>query len=285
MRYDPEVQQAVHTFQLALPRLPVARRAGELLGRGMGSSLEFHEYREYVPGDDIRHLDWAAYARTDALMVRLYREEISPRTEILLDASRSMTTGDGAKSRVARQLAALFAMLAGELGGRPTLIPLNDARPLRAFGPGELDALSGFPLDGARPLAELLAANLVPLGRQAVRIVISDFLFPHDPETLVRRLATEASALWVLQLLTGWEADPTALGGRRLVDAETEGESDLLIDERAVAGYRERLGRVQAELGRECRRVHAAFVTLIADHGLPRLCREDLCAAGLLRPA
>lgn len=237
-----------------------------------------------MPGDDIRHLDWAAYARTDSLMVRLHREEISPRTEILLDATRSMTTGEGAKSRVARQLAALFALLAGGLGGRPMLVSLNDARPLQALGLGELDLLGDVPLDGTRPLPELLGANLVPLERQAVRIVISDFLFPHDPAPLIRRLASEASALWVLQLLTAWEAGPTALGGRRLVDAETEDESDLLIDERAIAGYLERLGRVQAELGRECRRVHAAVVTLVADRGLSRLCREDLCAAGLLRP-
>ena len=72
--------------------MPVAGRTGELLGRGTGSSLEFQEYREYVPGDDIRHVDWAAFARSDALMVRLYREEISPRTEILFDASTSMIT-------------------------------------------------------------------------------------------------------------------------------------------------------------------------------------------------
>src|SRR5207253_6925536 len=69
--------------------LPVAGRSGELLGRGTGSSVEFQEYREYLPGDDVRHVDWAAYARSDALMVRLYRDEISPRTEVLLDGSRS----------------------------------------------------------------------------------------------------------------------------------------------------------------------------------------------------
>src|SRR6476646_437313 len=93
MHNDPEVQRAADTFQLGLPRTPSAGRAGELLGRGTGSSLEFQEYREYVPGDDIRHLDWGAYARSDTLMVRLFREEISPRTEILLDASRSMASG------------------------------------------------------------------------------------------------------------------------------------------------------------------------------------------------
>ena len=285
MQYDPEVQQAVHLYQLGLPRLPVAGRTGELLGRGAGSSLEFQEYREYIPGDDVRHVDWAAYARSDALMVRLYREEISPRTEILLDASKSMTIGDGAKPRLAHQLAAMFALLSGELGGRPTIYPLNDARPLRSLALGELESLARLPLDGTRTVAELLGENLVPLGRQSVRIVISDFLFPHDPSPLVRRLAADASALWIVQLLTAWEAHPTPLGGRRLVDVESGGQSDLLIDQRAIAGYRERLARVQEELGRECRRVHARFVALVAEHGLARLCREELCAAGLLRAA
>ncbi|MEE3284389.1 MAG: DUF58 domain-containing protein, partial [Planctomycetota bacterium] len=90
MRSDAVVRRAADTYQLGLIRAPASGRAGELLGRGTGSSLEFQEYREYTPGDDIRHLDWAAYGRSDTLMVRLFREEISPRTEILVDASASM---------------------------------------------------------------------------------------------------------------------------------------------------------------------------------------------------
>ena len=61
-----------------------------------------------MAGDDIRHLDWATYARTDQLMVRLYREEISPRTQVFVDTSRSMNTGEQAKPLVTRQLASLF---------------------------------------------------------------------------------------------------------------------------------------------------------------------------------
>jgi uncharacterized protein (DUF58 family) len=89
-------------YQLGLPRTPGSGRSGELLGRGTGTSLEFQEYREYMPGDDIRHLDWSAYARSDSLMVRLYREEISPRMDVLLDVSRSMSTSP-AKMQIARQ--------------------------------------------------------------------------------------------------------------------------------------------------------------------------------------
>ena len=126
MRHDPDVQRVVNEYQLGLPRMPVAGRAGDLLGRGVGSSVEFQEYREYLPGDDIRHLDWAAYARSDSLMIRLYREEISPRTEILFDASKSMTTGQGVKELVTKQLVSTFAQLSGRVGGRPSLIPLNE---------------------------------------------------------------------------------------------------------------------------------------------------------------
>lgn len=281
---DPDVQRAVDTFQLGLPRLPASGLSGELLGRGTGSSLEFQEYRQYIPGDDIRHLDWGAYARSDTLMVRLYREEISPRTEVLLDASRSMTSGGEMKPHVAKQLASLFALLSARIGGRPTIIPLNDSSPQ----PLTLDGLALFaslPFDGRITLPELLATNSIPLKRRAVRIVISDFLFPHDPGSLIRRLATDASALWVVQLLNEWEAEPTALGGRRMIDIETGGEAEILLDRTAIAAYQQRLTMLQEELLRNCRRVHASFATLVAEKGLAALCRDELCAVGMLRVA
>ncbi len=284
MLNDPEVQRAVDTYQLGLPRAPAAGRSGELLGRGTGSSLEFQEYREYVPGDDIRHLDWGAYARSDTLMVRLFREEISPRTEILLDASRSMAAGSEMKPRVARQLAAVFALLSGRLGGRPAVVPLADG-PAIPLGLDGLERLGTLPFAGRTTLAALLDDHCVPMKRQAVRIVISDFLFPHDPASLVRRLAADASALWLVQVLSAWEASPTPHGGRRLIDVETSAETDLVLDRRAIESYLEKLSALQQELLRNCRRAHATFVALVADRGLPALCRDDLCASGLLRIA
>jgi len=281
---DPDIQRAVDTFQLGLPRLPASGLSGELLGSGTGSSLEFQEYRQYIPGDDIRHLYWGAYARSDTLMVRLYREEISPRTEVLLDASRSMTSGGETKPRVAKQLAALFAFLSARLGGRPTVIPLNDSAPQPMSLDG-LELISRLPFDGRTTLPDLLATNSIPLKRRAVRIVISDFLFPHDPASLVRRLAGDASGLWIVQLLNKWEAEPTVLGGRRMIDIETGGESEILLDRSAIAAYQQRLTMLQEELLRNCRRVHASFAILVAEKGLAELCRDELCAAGMLRVA
>ena len=282
MRNDPDVLRAASMYQLGLPRMPVSGRSGELLGRGTGTSLEFQEYREYMPGDDIRHLDWSAYARSDALMVRLYREEISPRMEVLLDTSRSMTTTSN-KMLLAKQLAATFSLLSGAIGGRPIIWLLGDERPPRSLFLETLQALETTSFEGQGSLDALLADHQPPMQRQSVRVVISDFLFPHDPESLVRRLARDASVLWLIQILTSWEANPEPGGGTRLIDVETARETDLYLNRKVVSEYRQRLGHLQEELALHCRRHHATFATLTAESGLAVSCREELTQVEILR--
>jgi hypothetical protein len=127
----------------------------------------------------------------------------------------------------------------------------------------------------------MLEENAISLKRQAVRIVVSDFLFPHDPQTLVRRLARDASTLWIIQLLNAWEAQPTQLGGRRLIAVESFGEVDLFLDPKPDIWS---VGPAARGLSRCCH-ANATFVSLVADRGLAALCREDLSVAGVLRPA
>jgi len=283
MRNDPEVQRVLAEYSLGVPRQLAAGRSGELLGRGTGTSLEFQEYREYLPGDDIRHLDWAAYGRSDALMVRLYREEVSPRVEVLLDTSRSMSTA-ASKPRLARQLAAIFSLLSASLGGSPLVWLAADSSPPEGLGIESLDRLNDLPFDARVSLDELLRGHGVPLRRQAIRIVISDFLFPFDPESLVTRLRRDAAELWLVQVLSGWELHPAEASGTRLIDAETAAETHLYLNRATIAGYLERLHRLQQDLQSQCVRAGAKFVTLNADDGLAASCRETLAPAGILSP-
>ena len=102
---SPEALALGARYALRWAELPWRGAAGERLGKGVGSSLEFQERRAYVPGDDVRHLDWAAYARSDQLMVRLYREEILPRIDLVVDGSRSMAV-DAEKAQLATDLVA-----------------------------------------------------------------------------------------------------------------------------------------------------------------------------------
>src|SRR5688500_11325752 len=90
-------ERAGQRYTLGLPRSAPVGVAGGVLNTRAGSSQEFQEYREYQPGDDLRHIDWHAYARSDHLMVRLYREEINPHVDVIIDGSRSMTLEGSAK--------------------------------------------------------------------------------------------------------------------------------------------------------------------------------------------
>ncbi|MCA8986865.1 MAG: DUF58 domain-containing protein [Planctomycetaceae bacterium] len=282
---DPEVQQAISRYQMGLPRLPTAGRSGDLLGRGTGSSLEFQEYREYLPGDDLRHVDWGAYARTDALMVRLFREEISPRTEIVLDASVSMTTQQGVKQKLALQLTSLFSQLTNRLGGQPVIHFLNSHQPTPKLSLSNLSQGERLNFDGLESMGELLSRNALTFKPQSVRIVISDFLFPLDPELLIKRLSHNASALWLIQILGEWERNPRPDSGRRLTDIETGEHADMMLSSQVIATYRERLQRLTQGMTIASRRARATFVTLVGEEGLDEVCREDLSRVEILRPA
>jgi uncharacterized protein (DUF58 family) len=63
---------------------------GTVLGQGTGSSIDFQDQRAYVPGDDPRHINWQATARTGNTTMKLFRQEVTPRVDLLLDLSSSM---------------------------------------------------------------------------------------------------------------------------------------------------------------------------------------------------
>jgi len=84
---------------------------GNHQSKNFGSSCEFADYRDYVPGDDISKIDWNVYARFDKLYEKLYLDERQMHTRIYIDASRSIGHGDPEKAQQAIRLAAAFAYL------------------------------------------------------------------------------------------------------------------------------------------------------------------------------
>lgn len=264
---EATIISAVRRLRLAAD--PRRRRLGEgaRLGAGAGASLEFHDHRAYAPGDDLRHLDWSAYARSGQLVIRRHRKEVSPRIEILLDASASMAV-DPAKLALACTLAALCATLAERDGGRPRLWGMTDrAHGLGSDWRGGLRRLVCAGAAGpACPGAPALAAG-------AERILISDGLCPEGPAAIVRRLGAEAGSLCLVQVLTKSELAPSPLGAVRLVDVEG-GEADLIADQRAIATYRERLARLQAGWATALSGRGAGLCTLAVEDGFDAAVRH-----------
>jgi uncharacterized protein (DUF58 family) len=270
--------RAAAAFRLTLPRTPLGGRIGERLGAETGSSLEFQDYRPYAPGDDLRHVDWAAYARSELLAVRLYREEVAPRIDLVLDISRSMVVTEQ-KLRAYGELAGVLACACASTIADSRIITTSAVPPQPLHVPEDIER---FLTCDAR-LSALEEAHL-PFRRRSLRVVVSDFLFPHDADVLVSRLARDSALLALVQLTLREEAEPVADDGCRLVDVEGRGELDLVIDETAVRDYRARFNRLRLGLSGAARRVGARFAHVIA--GTPvRDVARGLAAAGVLEAA
>jgi uncharacterized protein (DUF58 family) len=270
--------RAAAAFRLTLPRTPLGGRIGERLGAETGSSLEFQDYRPYAPGDDLRHVDWAAYARSEVLAVRLYREEVAPRIDLVLDISRSMVVTEQ-KLRAYGELAGVLACACASTIADSRIITTSAVPPQPLHVPEDIER---FLTCDAR-LSALEEAHL-PFRRRSLRVVVSDFLFPHDADVLVSRLARDSALLALVQLTLREEAEPVAEDGCRLVDVEGRGELDLVIDEAAVRDYRARFNRLRLGLSGAARRVGARFAHVVA--GTPvRDVARGLAAAGVLEAA
>jgi uncharacterized protein (DUF58 family) len=270
--------RAAASVRLAMPRTPLRGRSGERLGAGAGSSLEFQDYRPYAPGDDLRHVDWAAYARSELLTIRLYREEVAPRIDLLLDVSRSMAVTPQ-KHRAFGELAGVIACACVSTVADTRVIATAAAAPEPLRIPEEIERYLGCDA----PISALEGGHL-PFRRRSVRVVVSDFLFPHDADSLVSRLARDAAWLALVQLNLADEADPDVEGGRRLVDVEGSGELDLVIDDAAVRDYRARFSRLRLGLSKAARRVGAPFAQVVAGRPVRDVARA-LTAAGVVEAA
>jgi uncharacterized protein (DUF58 family) len=270
--------RAAAAFRLAIPRSPIGGRVGERLGAGTGSSLEFQDYRPYAPGDDLRHVDWAAYARSEALAIRLYRDEVAPRIDLVIDVSRSMRVTD-VKHRAYGELLGLLACACAGTAAHSRVITTAAAAPQPLQTPEDIERF--LACDAARSALE---EPHLPLRRRSLRVVVSDFLFPHDADELVARLARDSALLFLVQITLRDEAEPAAAGGQRLVDVEGNGELDLMIDDAAIRDYRARFSRLRLGLSVAARRAGARFAHVVAETAVRDVAR-GLVAAGVLEAA
>ena len=191
------VSRAASALRLWLPRGSHRGKVGEVRAASAGASMEIHDFRQYAPGDDLRQLDWNAVARTGEWILRVRQEEVSPRVEVVLDASASMGLTERKAAR-AREVALLLVRVAARQGLEPSLT-IAGARGERVTQEGAGALLRACSFDGKAPLDEALR-RAPPLRRCGLRLVVSDLLFETDQSRLCERLAREAAGLCLVQL-------------------------------------------------------------------------------------
>ena len=204
-----------------------------------------------------------------------------PALEIVLDASLSMTAGDGAKDQRARELAILLLKLGEQAGCRARVIALRGRGRNVRLEASDASRIAQIPFDGCAPVFEELEQDRATLEPGGMRVVLSDFLSPDDPAPPLRRLA-KGARVWLLQILDAWELEPELGGPMRLRDAESDEELELLLDASAIESYQARLHALLDRLEQASRSADARLVTACAAIDLEALCAEQLVPAGLL---
>lgn len=171
-------------FDIVLKKKVHAQYSGLRESRMLGHGMIFKDYKDYVPGDDFRAVDWRVFARTDNLFVRQYEEERNLTTHVIIDASASMNFGQNTKKYEYAAMVALgFAYMALRNNERFEVSTFSDALNILKPAKGAsmllsiLDQLNNTTPKGKSILHENLLHYKAAIKSKSLIVIISDFLF------------------------------------------------------------------------------------------------------------
>ena len=283
---DPAVLAGISSLDLLAKTVVDGFVAGLHRSPDFGVSQEFAEYRAYVPGDDLRHVDWNLFARTERCYLKRYRGETNSQVTVLLDASNSMryTSGPPPKMDYARFVAAsILYLVIHNQRDAAGLIVFDDEvreyiRPSRRQGQlsrlfaGLENAEPRARTDFGRPLEHFQAL----LHRRGIAIVISDFY--EDPETIVRMiepLRFHGNDVVLFHILDPQEICPEMKGPSILIDLETGKEIEV-IPEYTKTTYRAKMHAHIEQLRSRMRAAGMDYHLLVTNQPLDAALREYL---------
>jgi uncharacterized protein (DUF58 family) len=286
MLLTAELRGRLERLSLVTRRRVIAQWSGRHASRHKGESLDFADYRPYVPGDDFRRIDHNLWARLGVLLVRQFEAEEELPLRVVIDASASMDFYR--KLEVGKVLAGMVAYLGLAGGDRVQLV---------AFGGGGVRMgpvgrhLSRWPLleswleslsaDGGGELAPSLRRLAGEGPNRGALVVVSDLMSP-DFGPALDGLGVGAGGV-VLHLLGDEELNPGLAGDLRLADAETRGEVAVSTSEETMRRYRSALESFASEAAGRARRAGLDYVLVPARDDAPEqvlaaLARADAVA-------
>jgi uncharacterized protein (DUF58 family) len=220
---------------------------GERRSVQRGSSMNFVDYRQYVPGDDISQIDWNVYGRLDNLVVKLFEDEQNVTVHLLVDNSKSMDWGEPNKLRLALQLAGSLGYVGLCNFDRVQCATFSDTVGT-GFGPArnQREAHNMFAYLGEVKAAGetnfevSLRAYALQNRRPGLAIIFTDLLSHSSFELGVKQLLERRYEVALIHVLAPAEIQPGIGGDMKLIDRETGRFVDVTLNQRALNLYRER---------------------------------------------
>ena len=257
----PEAIKRISRMELRAQHIVEGFLSGMHRSPYFGQSVEFLQHREYVPGDDLRHVDWQVWARQDRLYVKHFEEDANMRVNLLIDVSNSMNYGNGPlnKHEYASTIAATLALLILKQQDAVGCLTFDESVRSKLPTVSRRDQLNAIieNLNTTQPTNKtslykimLEAAETYP--RRGLMIIISD-LFGDVPATLkgLRLLRQQGHDVLVFHLMDDDELDFPFNGPTRFADMESD--SRLNCNPRALRdGYLEAIQEFLDEIRRGC---------------------------------
>ena len=274
--------QSLRDLELATKATVEGLRQGLHRSPFHGFSAEFSQYRHYRPGDDLKYVDWKAFARTDRIYTRQFRETTNVAALFVLDISRSMDFPAGrSKFAMARSVAAILGTLVLDQGDAAGVLALDErahfvpARSghhhLRVF----LAELAALAPRGSASMGEALRRAATILKRRGLVIVVSDLYDDAAAAGELRRLARMGHDVIVVHTLSREELTLDVGGAAEFVDLES-GRRLMVQPSAARDAYVATVTRWLATIEQQLRRDGIDYLRLIADEPLESALRRFL---------
>lgn len=246
-------------------RLPLSGRlwrgqTGNWAGAGIGSSIDFQDHRPYLPGDDPRYINWQAFARSGHYTMKLYREEVSPQVDLVLDTSASMFFEPAKKSRAWELF--YFCRESALQAGASLRTYLVSGDTTREAG---VDELASWTVDLPDATEGAPALGSIPWRPGSLRVVISDLLFPPGSGAPLFSLAHGHGRGILFVIHAEAEANPDWSGNLSLIDCETGARHRQFVSMELMQRYRRNYARHFEQWETEARRQGIVFARVPAE--------------------
>lgn len=286
---SPNLLARLERMELISRKVFRGRLKGERRSRRKGQSVEFADYRNYTPGDDLRFVDWNLYARLDKLYLKLFLEEEDLHVFFLVDASPSMSFGDPTKFFAAKQVAAALGFVGMCRGDRVRIEFLgNQNRSSPVFrGRSQLGRMTEF-VNSVEPIEVFNLTDAVKRfclrnsGRGIV-VLLTDLMDKSGYESALRLLVGQQMDVFVLHMLSPEEMEPELTGDLKLVDCEDEDEAEISVSSALLKKYKATLAAYVNQARKFCAQRDMTYLLTRSDQGADVLVGQYLRERGLVR--
>lgn len=283
-----DLASQLERLELVTRKVLRGRMKGERRSAKKGQSVEFADFRNYAPGDDLRSLDWNLYARLDRLIVKLFLEEEDLHFTTLIDASESMAFGDPTKLDYAKRLAAALGFIGLVRADRVRVETLGGQRSPALRGRRSVPRLVEFlekvePTESAGLEAGVREFCLRARGGRGVVVLLTDLMDKGGYEPALRYLVAQRVDVYVIQVLSAAEVDPDVVGDLRLVDCEDGEEVEVTVSAPLLARYKQTLASFTAGAQEFCNRRGMNYLLTTTERPVEELMTNWLRKRGLVR--